>query len=100
VTVTSNTLNVAPVALNFNAQVGGSPPPSQPLSIASAGSGLSYTVAAATSSGGNWLSASASATKTPAIVNVSVNPAVITAAGTYNGTVTITAAGTANSPVT
>lgn len=99
-TATNNTLSVSPSSLSFNAQVGGSPPPNQAVSITGAGSGLAYTISTATTSGGNWLSATVNATKTPALATVSVNPAGIPTAGTYNGTVTITAAGTSNSPVT
>ena len=96
-TVTGNALSITPGSLSFSAQLGSSPPATQSLQVTSGGGGVSYSVAVATSSGGNWLSYSPSNYSTPATVYVNVNP-VVPAAGTYNGTVTITAAGLSGSP--
>ena len=63
---------------------------------------IGYTVAESTSNGGNWLAVSSSGSTAAGqnVVNVSVNPGLLSA-GTYTGTVTITATGSgaANSPV-
>jgi hypothetical protein len=93
-TVTAAGLTVSPTTLSFSYQSGGTAPAAQTISVA--GTGLSYTVAAA---GGSWLSATPASGSTPGSVSVSVNPAGL-AAGTFNGTVTITSAGAANSPQT
>ena len=97
-TVTGNALSISPGSLSFSAQLGASQPAPQSLQVSSGGSGVNYSVSAATSSGGNWLSYGVSSYYTPGTVNVYVNPAVVTAAGTYNGTLTITATGLSGSP--
>ncbi len=53
------------------------------------GSAISFSVTSSVSGGGNWLSATANATYTPATLTVTVNPLNV-AAGTYQGTVTVT----------
>jgi hypothetical protein len=94
-------LTTSPSSLTFSYQVGGSAPATQTLNI-SAPTGstgtYAYSVAASTSSGGNWLSVSPAAGNTPSSVNVSVNTANLTP-NTYNGTITITAAGAAQTTV-
>ncbi|MGI8991789.1 MAG: BACON domain-containing protein [Bryobacteraceae bacterium] len=95
----SQTIAVAPSALTFAFQAGGQAPASQTFSVTGTAS-LPFTVAAAATSGGNWLSAtpasgSASATATP--ITVSVNPAGL-APGAYSGSVTVVATGASNSP--
>ncbi len=84
---TSAVLQVSPTSLNFNS-TGGVTPPAQALSVTSTGGVSTFTVAATTSTGGNWLSASPTSGSTPASVTVSVNPTGL-AAGTYTGSLQI-----------
>src|ERR1039458_4446737 len=99
-TVSGNSLSVSQTTLAFAGQLGASAPPAQTVQVSSTGNGLSYTATAATSSGGSWLYAYAQNNYyyTPSTLNVSVDPSVITATGTYSGTVTVKAAG--NNPIT
>ena len=60
--------------------------------------GLIFKATAQTTSGGNWLSVTVSASQTPAVVTVSaMGPSL--APGLYNGTVTLTAPQAHNSPL-
>jgi hypothetical protein len=90
------TLSATPATLSFSYQIGGTTPATQPISVSSSGSALSYTSAA---SGGTWLSATPASGTTPGTVTVAANPTGLTA-GTYSGTVTITSAGATGSPKT
>ena len=87
-------LTTAPSALSFNFTIGGSVPASQSVTVGSTGAALSVSSSTSTP----WLNISQTGTTTPVTLNVSVNPASMTA-GTYNGTITITAAGASNSPL-
>lgn len=90
------TLTVAPSTLTFNTASGNS----QNVHVSASGSGAqSFSAAATTVSGGNWLSVTPISGSTPATAAVSVNLAGL-AAGTYNGTVTFTSSGVSNSPQT
>ncbi len=91
------TISAAPSALSFNFQIGGSNPAAQNVNVTATNGPVSITAAAATSSGGNWLSVSPGSGNTPQALSVSVNPTGL-AAGTYNGTVTVTSAAASNSP--
>ncbi len=93
------TLTLSPNSLSFTGLTGQSSPAAQNISVTASGNAtVNYTVAATTTSGGNWLTATPTGT-TPG--NIAVNAAIGTlAAGTYNGAVTVTAPGTTNSPVT
>ena len=84
------TVSASPTSLTFNYRAGDSAPASQPLTITGGGASLAYTVTA--SSTGNWLVVSAASGTTPGSVNVSVNPASLSA-GIYNGTVTVAGTG-------
>ena len=84
-----------PSSLSFQATLGQTAPPAQPLQIQNGGTG-SFGWTAGTDS--NWLSVSVTSGSTPATVNVSVNPNGL-ATGQYNGNVIITASGIANSPL-
>ena len=79
-------------SLSFTYQTGASAPAAQALTVsnASGSASIPYTVAKATTSGGNWLQVSRTSgvTGTSATVSVSVGTAGLSA-GTYNGTVTI-----------
>ena len=90
---TTSSLTATPASLAFSYTAGGAAPASKAISVGSSGSALTYTVA----SSGSWLTATGGGS-TPGNVNVSVNPANMTA-GTYNGTVTISASGASNSPM-
>jgi uncharacterized protein (TIGR03437 family) len=79
----SSPLRAAPVSLSFSAIAGGSQPPSQSVSLTSAGPALAFTA-----SSSPWISLSPAAGTTPAVVSVSVNPAGLSP-GTYQGAVTI-----------
>ncbi|MDQ6678373.1 MAG: hypothetical protein M3Z09_13895, partial [Acidobacteriota bacterium] len=87
----NTTISVDQTALNFFAQQNGpAPPSSQTVNVTGNASGVPFTVATATTSGGGWLSAAQSSTTVPAQVIVGVNPGTL-GPGTYNGTVTISA---------
>lgn len=88
-------LTVQPAQLQFTQGQGGAAPAAQSLNIASSGSPFQYQIAAATTSGGNWLQLSPSSGTTPGQVTVSVNGGSLPQ-GTYNGTISVTAAGAAN----
>jgi uncharacterized protein (TIGR03437 family) len=94
-------LTTSPSSLTFSYQIGGSTPSAQTLNI-SAPSGstgaFNYSIAAATNSGGNWLSVSSTSGTTPGSVSVSINTANL-AVGSYSGTLTITASGAATTTV-
>jgi hypothetical protein len=81
--------------LFFTKPFGGANPLPQVIQITSTTTAFSYTVAAATNSGGAWLSTSPSGfcCTTPDSVRAIVNPAANLAAGTYTGQLTFTASG-------
>jgi uncharacterized protein (TIGR03437 family) len=87
-------LTSSPQSVTFNYQVGAGGPPTQTLNIsAPSGSGpFTYTIAATTSTGGNWLSTSPTTAATPSSVTVSVNASGLQA-GTYIGSLAISAPG-------
>jgi uncharacterized protein (TIGR03437 family) len=96
-------LGASPQTLNFTYSIGGTTPAAQSVSISGPnGAGnFNFSVAATTSSGGNWLSASPTSGTTPSAFSVTVNPSGLSA-GSYSGTLTVTAsgAGPATIPVT
>ena len=92
-------LTTSPSALTFNYTVGGAVPGSLPVSVGSTGTALTFTAAASTSSGGNWLSVTPGTGTTPTSLTVSVMNVSSLAPGTYSGTITITSAGAPNSPL-
>ena len=89
-------LTLSATSLNFAYTVGGTLPPSQPFTISNSGSGT-LTWSAAVNSTATWLSLDSTSGTAPSTVNVSVNPALLSA-GTYTGTITITGTGASNSP--
>jgi uncharacterized protein (TIGR03437 family) len=105
------TITVSPVpeklalsqgGFTFTAVAGGGVTPPQTFSVLNTGSGtFSFTAAASTVSGGNWLTISPNSGSSSAAsfgtVTVSANPAGL-AAGVYYGLVQITATGAINSP--
>lgn len=94
----TGTITVTPSPIAFSYQQLASAPTDVQLQVGGT-AGLSFTVSAATASGGNWLGvATTTPATTPGVINVSANPASM-GAGTYTGTITITSAGATNSPV-
>lgn len=92
------TLSVSPLSLTFEAAQGSTAPAAQTVNIRNSGSGsLLWTAAAATVPAGTWLQISATSGSAPASLQVSVNPAGLTA-GSYQGTVTIRSTQVSNSP--
>ncbi len=91
-------LSVTPASLSFSPQQGFG---AQQISVTStSSSSVPFTVAATTSSGGNWLipgvvsgtqlTAPPSGSTTPATVSVSVNTSSLIGSGPYSGTLTLT----------
>jgi uncharacterized protein (TIGR03437 family) len=73
-------------SLTFTGTVGGTTPSSQNLTVTGP-AGTAFTLTAQTASGGNWLSVSpaGSLTLPTNTLTISVNPAGVGGAGTYNG---------------
>ena len=90
-------LTLSPSALSFAYQIGGSAPASQIITVACAGSALSFRPAA--SSLGNWLSSSVPSSLGNNQIIVSVNPAGLTP-NSYMGTITIFGVGACNTTQT
>ncbi|HEV2690966.1 MAG TPA: hypothetical protein VGV35_20560, partial [Bryobacteraceae bacterium] len=93
-------LNVKPNSMVFSF-VRGAPAVTRPMSVTNAGGGsLSFTVAAATSSGGPWLSASPTSATVTAFASTSINITANSASlapGTYSGTITVASVSPAQS---
>ena len=85
----ANTLTLSTNSLSFSGSTGGTPPPSQTVTISGSVPGIPFTVSVATATGGGWLSAAQTGTAVPASLVVTANPGTL-AAGTYTGTVTVT----------
>jgi uncharacterized protein (TIGR03437 family) len=98
--VAAQTLAANPASLAFSFQLGSTAPAGQSVQVTSTPSPVSFTVTAATQSGGDWLTAAATAGTTPATVTVGIRTQNLTTAGTYNGTVTLTSPTAGNSPLT
>jgi hypothetical protein len=83
------TLVASPTSLTFNSQTGGVPAAPQTVTVVSVtGGNVPYTVSASTTAGGNWLSASTTASTTPSSFLVSVSPGPLQP-GTYYGAIRI-----------
>jgi uncharacterized protein (TIGR03437 family) len=95
-------ISLTPAALQFSA-VAGANPPAQSFQVLNTLSGsFGWTAAAATQSGGNWLSVTPTTGVTPATLSVSIASSTL-AKGSYSGSITIAGiAGTTltNSPQT
>ncbi|MBY0507630.1 MAG: hypothetical protein K2X03_27195 [Bryobacteraceae bacterium] len=99
------TLNVAANSLlsmstapaNFGAEPNGNAPPAQTRPVASTGGNLNLAVTSSTNLGGNWLTATLSATTAnsgaPAILTIRTSPTGL-AAGVYSGSVTVSSGNT------
>jgi len=99
-------LLAAPTSLTFAVPVNGQASQIVNLNSTNAATSLSYTVAFATASGGNWLSVNQLSGNTPnSSLQITATSGVNLSAGTYTGSVTVTASGpggaaVANSPLT
>ncbi|MCL5745842.1 MAG: hypothetical protein M1541_18275 [Acidobacteria bacterium] len=94
----SPSLDISPSSLAFYYQIGQSVPAQKTLTLGNTGSGMAFTAAAATTTGGNWLALDKTGGTTPSSVSASLVPAVIASLGpgTYNGTIVISAPGASN----
>lgn len=88
----------SPTSLTFIQTSGGAPPAAQTLNLGST-SPATYSAAAETSNGGNWLNVTPLAGNAPGALTVNVQPAGL-ALGTYNGLIRIASAVAGNSPLT
>ncbi len=101
VTFTVSAVGVTPASLQFAYQTGGTVPAAQSLTLS--GPSTSFTAAASTTTGGNWLEVAptngaitAGTGTLTVILDPNLTPTL--AAGTYNGTITITPSGTGTNP--
>jgi len=91
-------IQASPGALTFLYQTGQAVPTAQVINVTSStGEVLNYTVAAVTSSGGNWLSAAPASGATPGQFNAGVSTTGL-APGTYTGTITMVATNPSGAP--
>ncbi len=81
-------LKVSPVTLNFTGQTGGAAPPTQSFSVLASVSSGTFT-ASVDSGSANWLSVTPQEGATPRLVEVLADPANLTTARLYTGTITI-----------
>jgi uncharacterized protein (TIGR03437 family) len=93
VVFTVSTIGVYPTSLTFAYQIGSSLPGAQSITLTGASS--TFSAAAATTSGGNWLDITPASGVSPGAVTALLDPNVTPtlAAGTYNGIITITPTG-------
>ena len=89
-------LAVSQSAMSFGAQVNGTTPPAQSLTVTSSTTTQANWTATSDSA---WLIVPATTESTPATIQVTVNQTGLSA-GTYNGNITITAPGAIGSPAT
>ena len=81
---------VGPASLQLSGRSEAAPTPEQGIRVSSPISGLPFTIALATTDGGNWLRAGATRGSMPASVQISGDPRSL-GPGRYRGTVTVTA---------
>ncbi len=91
----AQSLVLTPSNLSFLAQPNGQPPAAQTVGVNVTSGSLGFT--AAVTQGASWLSVNPGASTTPATLNVSVNPTMLSP-GPYSGTIQVVAAGSPNSP--
>jgi len=96
--VAAGTVSAAPASLTFTQAVGGSAPPAQAVTVSGTPSPINFTVGAAASGGGTWLTATPASGSTPGTIQVSASAGTL-AVGQYTGTVTITAPSASGSPI-
>jgi len=89
-------LAVTPSTVTLTSVPGSTSPVTQQLAVTAGAAG--FTVSVATTSGGNWLSATPLTGTSPGTVTLTANPTGLSS-GTYTGTVTFSALGVGNSPL-
>ncbi len=96
--VTAQTLTVAPATLNLT-YVLGSPTTPQPqtVQVTSSGTGVTFSAAATTTGGGNWLSVTPASGTAPASLTINTNVSGLPA-GDYTGTIAINSPNSVNQP--
>ena len=96
--VTAQTLAVSPSTLNLTYVLGTSNTPQpQTVQLTSSGTGVTFTTAATTTSGGNWLSVTPASGTAPAALTISANTTGLVA-GTYTGTVAVNSPNSVTQP--
>lgn len=83
------TITATPTLLTFNTNVGATTAPNQTIQVTSSDFSAQQISVSATSTN-NFLAVTSSSTVTPATLTVAINPAVLTQAGTYSGTISVT----------
>jgi uncharacterized protein (TIGR03437 family) len=88
-----------PGSVSFAYTLFGAAPLAQTVEVTGSSGTLPFSAAANTTSGPQgWLTVNPSTGQTPARLTISIDPARFTAAGTFNGSVTVTSPGAGNSP--
>jgi hypothetical protein len=97
--VSSPTISLSPTSLSFSANVGGSNPASQNVTVSNSGGGTlaKPTTAITYNSGSGWLSVTVQGSSAPFTLLTQPTTGSL-AAGTYNATVKVTSTGATNSP--
>lgn len=85
-------------SVDFSYQTGATIPAAKTVSLTGTGGSVPFTTAVNTTNGGSWLTATSTATSTPATLTISVNPAGL-GPGAYSGQVSIAAPGSTGSPI-
>ncbi len=99
--VPPQTITVPVTPLSF-ASTAGALPSSQSVAIAGSTQGITYSATALTQTGGAWLVVTPARGTIPALLNVSISPAVLAslAPGNYSGSIRLDAQDATNSPQT
>ncbi len=106
-TVSAGTISANQTVLNFQQVQNSAAPASQTIAVTSSPNSVNFSVVAATTTGGNWLTAGvvtsgsttpSSTGSTPGSIQVTANAGTLSV-GQYAGTVTITSNGAAGSPI-
>jgi uncharacterized protein (TIGR03437 family) len=99
-TVTPGAISAPTTTLAFTQVRGGAAPAAQNVAVVGSPVPLNFTVAASTTDGNAWLTATPQTGTTPATLQIGLSAVAGTlAAGAYNGTVTITSPGAGGSPI-
>lgn len=96
------TVSATPATINLNYVAGSATIPSSTIQVTGSAASLSFTAAANTTSGGNWLSVSPQSGNTGTsgtALTVTVSPSSLSA-GTYNGTIVVAGNGSASGSTT
>ena len=97
--VAAQTITAAPTTLSFSHVIGASTTAApQTVQLTASATTVPFTATATTATGGSWLSVTPASGTGSAALTVSINPAAITTAGTYTGTVAVTSPNSVTSP--